>query len=162
MKKYLVLLSLVACFLCSNGQDLKRVHLVYVQVDDKNPDTHVYGDEKLSIKFLDIEHDNFKIQLANNSDENIEFIRKKSYTVINGSASTQASPYTYLTNEIIPKNSTVTINVYPGSFFDYFTAKKYYKNNRKPVVNKLNLAFLIGNSEKDMSFDVSIYPKKSK
>lgn len=162
MKRLLLLLMMVVGLGIANGQDLKRVHMVYVDIDNKNPDKNMYGDDKIAIKFLKIDHDNFKIQLTNLTDDNMEFVGKKSYTVIDGVASLKISPYTYTTNEIIPKKTNVVVNVYPGALFDYQAAKKFYKENNKPIVNKLILSFKIDNKEKDIPFEVNIYPKKVK
>lgn len=169
MRKYfilLVLLSLSINFL--GAQDLKRVHPVFIDINGKNPDKSVYGSNDVAIKFLDIETGIFKIEFGNLTDKNIEFVRKKSYTVVDGKAADtyigmdRNNVATYQKNDLIPRKTKISTILNVGSFFDSIEARKYYKEHNSPKHNRLVLVFEIDGKEKEFEFDVAIYPKKVK
>ncbi|GEM_PF-3516509 len=163
---FLVLFSISYNF-CA-AQDLKRVHPVFIDVNGKNPDKTIYGSNEVAIKFLNIEAGIFKIEFENLTDKNIEFVRKKSYTVVDGKAADtyigieRDNAATYQKNDLIPKKTKISSVLNVGSFFDSIVAKKYYKEHNSPKHNRLVLAFEIDGKEKEFEFDVAIYPKKVK
>ncbi|UXD67746.1 hypothetical protein MUK51_10955 [Sphingobacterium faecium] len=156
-----ILLSIV------NGQDLKRVHPVFIEIDNRNPDKATYGDDQITIKFINIENGTFKIELNNLTDKNIEFVRKKSYTVVDGRSNDTYIGYerdnvnTYLSNDLIPKGTKTDVTLHLESF-DLKKVKKYYLEHNKPKHNTLVLIFDIDGKEKEVEFDIAIYPKNKK
>ncbi|WP_312190184.1 hypothetical protein [Sphingobacterium sp.] len=123
MKRLIYLFYAIACAGSVKGQDLKSVHPVFIEINSKNPDKAVFGDDQISIKFLDIKSDLLKLEFENRTDRNIEFVRKKSYTLIDGTANDTYIGYerdnaaTYQKNDLIPKSSKITSILFPGSFF---------------------------------------------
>lgn len=166
MKRLIYLFFALAFAGSVKAQDLKRVHPVFIEIENKNPDKVVYGDNQVQIKFTTIDAGILKIELTNLTDKNIEFSRKKTYTVVDSKAADtyidldRDNAATYQKNDLIPKKTKISTILNVGSFFDSIVAKKYYKEHKGPKHNKLVLAFDIEGKEKEYELDVAIYPKK--
>ncbi|WP_286842712.1 MULTISPECIES: hypothetical protein [Sphingobacterium] len=100
MKKYLVLLSLVACFLCSNGQDLTKIgesiNGTLVTIKDKSPIGYTDSLDGVIFRLTKLSDVSVTVSIANKSDEMLHFSYNDSYFIVDGTTESIISETTLM------------------------------------------------------------------
>lgn len=174
--KHLFTLMLILTALATFGQNSKKIEGVYVQLNNQHPDKFILEDDMVKITFLKGYMQRLTFRIDNKLDKSIAVIWKDSYYVINGNtypvdnAGVSKVAMGMISSNQIDNNAPQKIASKAGleakvaslekQIFNYIDVNKYYKQQNKPIENRVVLTLQIDGEMKEYPITISSGPKK--